>query len=101
MALIEVACRLVREHEFGAIGECTSDRHTLLLTDRQLCWPIVHSIREADTVQQVARMLRVDSGTKHHSQQHIFEGRITLQQIEILKNVPQHSSPKAIAAALR
>ena len=95
--VVQVAGRFVGEDEFGPVGQRARHGRALLLAGAQLAGVMFQMVPQADPFQQFPREHPVHARPKRHSQEHVFQAGITLQQIEGLKNVPDGGGPQTVA----
>src|SRR4051812_5780864 len=96
--LIQIAGRLVSQHQRRLVGERASDCDSLLLTARQFRWPMLEPLSQAQHPQQFPGPLCRGFGTctpyelgKHD----IFDCVELWQQMMELVNEPQQLTPQA------
>src|SRR5207247_5311722 len=73
-SVVEVACRLIGKKNPGCIGECPSDRDTLLFSARELSGKVMATTRKSDAVDQLAGALDgAWSSTQLQGDLHVLE----------------------------
>jgi len=86
---VEVAGRLVGQHDAGPVDQRARDRHPLALSARQLVGPVLDAIREPDQRQRLARaapaLLVLDPGVDQR-QLDVVERVGARQQVEGLEH---------------
>ncbi len=97
---IEVSGWFIREDKLRLIGQRAGDCHALLLADGELLWKMFHPRSEADAAQESFRSCFFRSRAEGHAEKHVFQAGITLEQIEILKYVPNRVGAQSIPLRL-
>ena len=92
---VEVAGRLVREHDGRTGDEGAGDGDTLLLATRKLRWPVGAAIIEADGVDQMVDPRAVDvAAGDRQGQDDVLLGRQHGQEVERLEDEPDLLPPQ-------
>ena len=87
---IEVAGRLIAQHQTRLPNQGASDRHPLLLTSRQLSGTMIDSRRQADAIdehpgtREIAVAIAAAGNQRRH--EHVLEHGALRQQTVILKD---------------
>jgi len=93
---------LVCQQDLGPIREGPGNRHSLLLSGGHLGRKIVQPVGEPHLVQQVLCFLPVALAWREgHPHQNVFQGRVPLEQIEILIDVADVLGAEMIPLCLR
>ena len=86
---VEVAGRLVGEHDARVDGECARDRDALLLAARQVCGKMDRALCEADFVEQGERAIaeiRIADAGRGELRLDVLDGGQRRDQIELLED---------------
>ena len=89
-ACIQITCRLVEEQNLGLVRDGASNSHSLLLTTGQLVREMIHSLFEADILQELAGsvpdFLSGKFALELHWKFNVFERGERTNQVEGLEN---------------
>ena len=89
-ACIQITCWLIEEQNLGLVRDGASNSHSLLLTTGQLVREVIHSLFEADVLQElagsVADLLSGKFSLELHRKFNVFESSKRTNQVEGLEN---------------
>jgi len=89
-ASVKISSRFIEKQNLGLVRNGTGNSNTLLLTTRQLVWEMVHSLLEANILQELAcslaNLLATEFTLQLHWKLHILKGSERTDQVEGLEN---------------
>ena len=89
-ACIQITCWLIEEQNLGLVRDGASNSHSLLLTTGQLVREVIHSLFEADVLQElagsVADLLSGKFSLELHRKLNVFERGERTNQVKGLEN---------------
>ena len=95
--VVEIAGRLIRQHQLGLIGQGSRDGDPLLLAAGELPGIVCQPMAQADALQEFFCQIAVGPRSEGHAEQHVFEAGVALQEIEGLEDVADGRCPQAVA----
>ena len=100
VAGVEIAGGFVSKNNLGMIGQGSGNGDALLLSGRQLARVVMDAVLESDPSQDVMGKGLVSAATEGHSEQHVLQAGVALQEIEGLEDVADGFGAEPVAAAL-